>query len=201
MSDAYAEALASLRRAEAFPDGYNRGIDARLTGAQVGRLAKSAAFSAFVRWDRAASGDVDRATVDALRAEACVPAQSVVTSASRAITRATVHGAGDDPVLAQLARDFEALTQERTLLDGQLGSVGRKKELDDAIEKHRLRLEADYPAFFDLVVPRPAEMSELQGGASGRALLRENEAVVFLVPGMQDFRGYDRAVSRDAADH
>ena len=134
---------------------------------------------------------------DALaRASARIAAgQLGLETAVDAWERAHRQRAALDRRFALLAGGTRAVSQE-AYLDLARGA----EDLDGAIDDAEALLRRDYPVFFDLVSPRPVDMSEIQDhGGADVGLLRDDEALVLLVSGATTSKGLVFVVTRDAA--
>ena len=139
----------------------------RALGFGVAQLAHPSVSSAAIS-ETAARTLAARADKGAVFAK-WVAARDQVVALDAAISGAAQRGAGGDA--------------DRTRLFGERTAAG--KTLTDATAT----LQRDLPGIFATLRPEPVTLEEVMGGSARPALLRKDEALVLLYPGMPDSRG------------
>ena len=133
--------------------------------------------------------------------------------AADAMARSAARIAAGESGLEDVVRTWEDARERRDRLDAELASqfgqsgenqtgaevaiLSREREEAQAdIVSATAKLKAQFPRFFELVVPGPLAVAELQGDDG---LLRDSEALILMAPGQGDEPGFVFAVNRNVA--
>lgn len=100
-----------------------------------------------------------------------------------------------DRLDAELARHFGQSGENQTGAEVAILSREREKAQADVVSA-TAELKEKFPRFFELVVPGPLAVTELQGEDG---LLRDSEALILLAPGQGNDPGFVYAVNRHLA--